>query len=108
MTDIKGTRGYTIIWEFRPRAGVEARFREAYGPRGIWARFFAIGEGFVTTELNQDLKDPGRYVTLDFWVSQAACEAFLAAHAEEYKTIDLQCEELTVEEKLIGHFERLP
>jgi heme-degrading monooxygenase HmoA len=100
--------GFVAFWEFRPKPGAESRFESAYGPQGIWAKFFAAGEGFVATELHRDLKDTGRYLTLDFWVSHAAYEGFCKAHAEEYQSIDQQCEDLTAEEKLIGYFERLP
>lgn len=99
--------GYLIAWEFRPRAGVEKQFEEAYGPGGVWARFFAQGEGYFGTELNQDLKDVGRYVTLDLWVSQEHYERFRAAHAEEYGVIDERCDELTEVEKKIGSFTRV-
>jgi heme-degrading monooxygenase HmoA len=100
--------GFVAVWEFRPKAGAESRFESAYGALGIWAKFFTAGEGFVATELNRDLKDLGRYFTLDFWVSHADYEAFRTEHAEEYRNIDRQCEDLTAEEKLVGYFERLP
>ncbi len=99
--------GYLIVWEFRPKKGVEMAFEDAYGPKGIWARLFQHGEGFVATELNHDLKDPGRYLTLDFWTSKQAYEAFRAAHVAEYQAIDEQCESLTEREKEIGTFQRL-
>ncbi|HST13150.1 MAG TPA: antibiotic biosynthesis monooxygenase family protein [Terriglobales bacterium] len=101
------TWGYVAVWEFRPRQGAEARFEEAYGPRGPWARLFATGEGFVATELNRDLKDPGRYITLDFWESKQAYEVFRATHAEEYVAVDHECEELTAEENQVGSFARV-
>jgi len=100
--------GFVAVWEFRPKPGAEQRFEATYGPQGIWASFFAAGKGFVATELNRDLKDPGRYLTFDFWTSKAAYDQFREAHADEYQRIDAQCEQLTAEEKLIGHFERLP
>jgi quinol monooxygenase YgiN len=98
---------HMIVWEFRPRPGAETRFEEAYGPQGVWAKFFRSDEGFVGTELNRDLKNPGRYITIDLWVSQAAFEAFRAAHMAEYQAIDQQCEALTAEEKPLGTFQRL-
>jgi heme-degrading monooxygenase HmoA len=99
--------GYVVLWEFRPVVGAEARFEKAYGPRGAWARLFATGEGFVATDLNRDLKDPARYLTLDFWASREAYDAFRAKHAAEYAAIDRECEALTVEEKPLGAFERI-
>jgi heme-degrading monooxygenase HmoA len=99
--------GYLVVWQFRPRPGAEQRFEDAYGPRGPWARLFTAGEGFVRTELNRDLKDPGRYLTLDFWSSKEAYEAFRAKHAAEYAAIDRECEELTADESLLGEFLRM-
>jgi heme-degrading monooxygenase HmoA len=96
-----------IAWEFRPKAGAAERFEEVYGPEGLWARFFAQGEGYVGTELNRDLKDPRRYLTLDLWVSKAAYDKFRADHAAEYQAIDAQCEALTEHEAELGRFERL-
>jgi hypothetical protein len=58
--------GYLVAWQFRPKRGAERQFEAAYGPHGVWAKFFMRGEGFIATELNHDLRDPGRYLTLDF------------------------------------------
>jgi heme-degrading monooxygenase HmoA len=98
---------YLIIWEFRVRAGMEARFESAYGPRGSWAQFFSKGKGYVSTELNHDLKDSQRYVTLDFWVSREAYESFRREHAAEYKALDEEFERMTEEELEVGNFERI-
>jgi heme-degrading monooxygenase HmoA len=99
--------GYMIVWEFRPRKGAEAAFEDGYGAHGVWARLFERGAGFVGTELNRDLKDPSRYLTLDFWVSKEAYDAFRAACLAEYQAIDEQCESLTEYERELGRFERL-
>jgi heme-degrading monooxygenase HmoA len=108
MTDeVTAKWGYVVVWEFRPIAGTEARFEEAYGPRGAWARLFSTGEGFVATELNRDLKDPARYLTLDFWESRKAYDSFRENHTAEYAAIDRQCEALTAEEREVGAFERI-
>ena len=107
MRQVTAKWGYVVVWEFRAAAGAEACFEDAYGPRGIWARLFATGEGFVATELNRDLKDPARYLTLDFWESREAYDAFRAKHAAEYAAIDRECEALTAEEKALGAFERI-
>jgi heme-degrading monooxygenase HmoA len=99
---------YLIIWEFGVRPGMEGRFEEGYGPRGDWAQFFSRSEGYVKTELNHDLKDSRRYVTLDFWVSREAYENFRQQHASEYAALDQKFEELTEKELEIGKFERIP
>jgi len=41
--------GFLIIWEFTVRPGKESKFEAAYGPEGIWARFFLKGKGYRTT-----------------------------------------------------------
>ena len=98
---------YMIAWEFRAKSWSEGSFEEAYGPHGIWAMFFKQSEGFVATELNRNLNDPGRYLTLDLWVSKAAYDQFRGDHAAEYQAIDAQCEALTEHEVELGRFERL-
>jgi len=98
---------YLVLWQFRPRPGAERHFEETYGPRGAWARLFRTAEGFVRTELNRDLKDLDRYLTLDFWTSKEAYEAFRAKHVTEYAAIDRECEALTMEEKFLGEFSRV-
>ena len=99
--------GFVAVWEFRPKSGSEQPFLAAYGPEGIWARLFANGEGFISTELSRDTKDRGRYLTLDFWKSKAAYDHFRQTHEAEYQRIDAQCEALMAEERLIGYFERI-
>ena len=98
--------GYLIIWEFRVRIGMEKRFDAAYRSGGEWARFFKRGKGYVGTELNRDVRDPQRFVTLDFWTSREAYEKFREQHLAEYKTIDGMCEAMTEKESEIGKFER--
>ena len=100
--------GFVAVWQFRPKPGSEQPFLDAYGPDGLWARFFSTGEGFVGTELNRDLKDRDRYLTLDLWESKTAYDRFRHTHQAEYSRIDAQCGEMTAEEELIGYFERIP
>ena len=98
---------YLIIWDFRVRLGMEERFEKVYGPQGDWAQFFTRGAGYVRTELNHDLKDSRRYLTLDFWISREAYENFRRQHAVEYGSLDQKFEELTERELEIGKFERV-
>ena len=105
--NVAGTWGYLIAWEFRPRPGSEKEFEKAYGPNGLWAQLFARNQGFIATELNRDLKDPHRYLTLDLWASRDAFERFKAEHQSEYQVLDQQCEALTDQETELGRFERL-
>ena len=98
---------YVVVWEFRVRAGMEKAFESVYGPTGDWAQLFSKGEGYVATELNRDLKDTRRYLTLDFWESEEAYGRFRASYGDQYKAIDAKCEELTESEAEVGAFARL-
>jgi len=65
------------------------------------------GKGYLGTELIRDEEVPLRFVTLDFWKSQAAYELFKKKHRAEYRQIDKKCESLTEGEKPIGYFRRV-
>ena len=95
---------HLILWEFRTREGREKEFEEVYGSGGDWARLFQEDGEFLGTELFCDLDDPGRYVTLDRWVSRASYEAFRQRWRAEYETLDARCESLTRSEALLGCF----
>ena len=98
---------YLIVWEFRPKAGLESKFEQAYGPNGIWARFFRRGEGYCGTELVRDTNEMGRYLTIDVWASREAYEEFRQTNLDEHNQLDRQCEEMTQTEVKVGMFERL-
>jgi heme-degrading monooxygenase HmoA len=59
-------------------------FARVYGPNGEWAQFFRRGEGFIGTELLEDVDEADRYLVIDRWESADAYNAFLAAFADEY------------------------
>jgi len=50
------------------------------------------------------LKDRRMYLTLDYWTSQEAYEAFRERHLAEYKAIDARCETMTESEREIGRY----
>ena len=96
--------GFLVVWEFQVRPGLEACFESVYSSSGVWAQLFARDPNFVRSELQRDLRQPGRYLTLDLWSSEAAYDAFMQGHQAEYHTIDKECEGMTEGEKLIGRF----
>ncbi len=81
-----------------------AEFREVYGPGGKWVKLFSHGHGFAGSELFQSAGDPAVFMTIDRWDSAGAWEAFLRAHADDYATLDRECEPLALSEDLIGTF----
>ena len=97
--------GYLYVWEFRVRKGAEAAFREAYGAEGPWVQLFRRAPGYLRSELHHDREQPDRFVTLDYWESEEAWQAFRARFAAEYEAIDARCEALTLSEARIGIFE---
>ncbi len=97
---------YLIVWEFHVRVGMEHAFEAAYGPDGDWTRFFKQDEGYIRTELNRDVKDPQRYLTMDFWTSEKLYENFHRRCSAEYRKIDQMCEAMTESESEVGRFER--
>jgi heme-degrading monooxygenase HmoA len=95
---------FVRIWAFRPAADREGEFERAYGPTGPWAGLFSRAEGYLGTRLLRGPGPPTRYVTIDFWTSQAAWQAFLGEWGTEYDAVDLQCRALNSREQRIGDF----
>lgn len=95
---------YVIIWEFRVIPGMEEQFARAYGADGEWIQCFRCDRAYIRTDLLRDARDTRRYLTVDFWESEAAYEAFRTAHKNEYKEIDARCETLTESEQEVGRF----
>jgi|SRR5215470_12388080 len=99
--------GYLVVWEFHVRPAQRNRFEQVYGPAGDWVRFFAQDSSYLGSELTRDLKTPGRYLTLDFWISEQAYRTFRERHQAEYQAIDKRCEEMTERETALGEFARI-
>ena len=98
--------GFLVIWQFQVRGGMEKRFEKVYGAQGDWVQLFAQHDAYITTELVHQ-SNTACYLTLDFWTSQAAYDAFRKQHRAEYKAIDLRCEGTTEDERKIGKFVRV-
>jgi heme-degrading monooxygenase HmoA len=96
---------YLYVWQYRVRPGYEASFLDAYGPEGAWVQLFRRAEGFLRTELHRDREQPDRFVTLDYWESQEAWQAFRSSFAAEYQALDARCAAFTFSEHEIGRFE---
>jgi len=99
---------FLVVWEFLARPGSEARFEEIYGPTGAWARLFICDANYLGSDLWHDVRETGRYLTLDYWRSEADYDAFHDQYQTEYDAIDRECESLTEREVLIGRFTKIP
>ncbi len=98
---------FLIMFEFQVREGMEKRFKQVYGAKGDWARFFRQDESYIATELVHELKAARTYWTLDFWTSQKAYDSFRKRHLDEYTALDQKCAEMTENEREIGRFVRI-
>lgn len=90
----------------RPEA--QAGFEQIYGPHGVWAQLFSLDPAYGRTELQRDLRQPGRYLTFDYWTSESSYDRFHEIHRTAYEAIDRQCEDLTEREVLVGRFTLVP
>jgi heme-degrading monooxygenase HmoA len=95
---------YVIVWEFRVRQEKQAEFVEKYGPEGSWARLFGSSGGYIRTELVRDVADHLRFLTLDYWQTEADFDDFRQQHLAEYQRLDKEFEGLTEKETRLGAF----
>ena len=95
---------YLYAWEFLAAPGKAAEFKRVYGPEGDWVQLFRRAAGYIRSELYQDAANPQRFVTVDYWESEAACQEFRRRYAHEFEDLDVRCEEFTVKEREIGRF----
>ena len=94
-----------IVWEYQVKEGQVTEFERIYSAGGLWTKLFQKVQGYLGTELLQDLNDPGHYITLDRWISMQDYEAFLSEWKTEYAALDARCEGLTDQEFLLGRWE---
>ena len=94
-----------IVWEFLISEESRLEFESIYGPGGPWAELFRQSPNYLGTELLRDLSRPGRYLTIDRWISREALHGFKQDHAAAYAALDAQCETLTEAETNLGDFE---
>ena len=95
---------YVIVWAFRVRQEKEKEFVEKYGAEGSWARFFKGSSGYIRTELVRDVAEHFRFLTLDYWQTEADFNDFRKQHLAEYERLDKEFEGLTEAETRLGAF----
>lgn len=95
---------YVTIWQFDIHPSMCAAFEQVYGPDGAWITLFRHSPDYVRTDLVRDTAQSNRYLTLDYWQTQAAYTAFQTAHQAEYAALDVHCSQFTMREVHIGSF----
>ena len=95
---------YVIIWSFQTNKKSRRKFEEMYGPNGKWAELFRQSPDYIGTELLKSDDIPDLYLTVDRWKSEETYVDFLDEKVAEYKTLDDQCEKLTVSQEFMGRY----
>ena len=93
---------YVVIWRFTTND--RAAFERHYGRDGTWAQLFRRSSDYVRTDL---LVGADAYLTLDWWTTREAYDAFRNRHSDEYARIDVLCESFTTHEEKIGEFRQV-
>ena len=101
-------RAYVYIWEFIVAPEQRDAFERTYGPSGDWVQLFRRATGYLRTELHRDRSQPQRFITIDYWESKEAWEAFRTRFAHEFEALDGKCAAWTTHEAEIGRFEPVP
>ena len=93
------------VWKFRPPAGREDAFVEAYASDGAWAQLFGQAPGFVGTALLSPVESDGWWLTVDRWQSRADFDRFDREFGDAYRALDEELEGVAGEEEFVGSFE---
>jgi heme-degrading monooxygenase HmoA len=93
------------VWKFRPPAGREQEFADAYSGGGRWAELFNRAPGYRGTTLLRPVEPGGWWLTIDRWDSIAHFEGFQREFDIEYRELDAELEGFAGEEEFVGAFE---
>jgi heme-degrading monooxygenase HmoA len=93
------------VWKFRPPAGREDEFEQAYSSVGQWAQLFRNAPGFGGTTLLRPSAPRGWWLTIDRWEAVANFESFTEVFGEQYRRLDAELEGVAGEEEFVGAFE---
>jgi len=96
--------GLTIVWQFTVKPGKEDIFERIYGSNGDWAVLFRRADGYAGTELHRNRNLSRSYVVIDRWESSEDFKHFKESFKDEYRALDVRCEELTEKEEHMGDF----
>ncbi len=99
MTEAK--KVFVYIWEYIVKDKYQAKFEKIYGPDGDWVQLFGKAQGYITTDLHQDISNKKRFITVDFWNTKEDRDNFRMKYSEEFELLDEHCETFTNKEKLI-------
>jgi hypothetical protein len=74
-----------------------------FGPDGIWALFLRQAEGYIATDVKDELVDDGRYRVRDFWGGHRGFEVFREHFSDGLAEFDRQIvDELVEKQEFVG------
>jgi quinol monooxygenase YgiN len=95
---------FAYIWRYSIKPDQRTELLSAYCSKGHWAILFSQDSDYIKTDLLQDSSDENVYLTIDYWTSKAARDAFREKFSEEFHALDQECEAYTVSEVFVGDF----
>jgi heme-degrading monooxygenase HmoA len=96
-----------IVREFVVKEEARGQFELVFGPGGAWSKLFGRSPGFRGTTLLRGTQSPPRYLTIDFWETEAHWEQALAERQAEYTDLDATLAEWTESRAEVGVFTAL-
>ncbi|GJM29058.1 MAG: hypothetical protein DHS20C17_16930 [Cyclobacteriaceae bacterium] len=102
---MKTEKVFVYIWEYLVKEDCLLDFKQYYDPEGEWVQLFRKGTGYIATELHQDVSNPRRFITIDYWKTIHYRDRFRYEFSKEFQTLDKLCEDFTEKEILIGDFD---
>jgi len=97
-------KAFVYIWEYIVKEEYIEDFKRIYGPAGDWTQLFKKANGYIATDLHQDISNPKRFITIDLWNTKDDRDNFRKRFSKEFKVLDEHCDSFTNLEKLIGDF----
>lgn len=82
---------FATVWAYKVKDSVRDEFVGVYGRDGKWASLFRQHEGYIRTDLYEDLSQPGHFMSADLWRKRADYEEFQEKFGGTYGALDQQC-----------------
>lgn len=95
---------FAYVWRYTVSPAKRQAFLVAYNADGDWAKLFRRDSSYLGTTLLVDVDDENRFVTVDYWTSRAARDAFRERYAGEFGELDGRCEAYTKSEEFLGDY----
>ncbi|MDX1418202.1 MAG: antibiotic biosynthesis monooxygenase [Candidatus Promineifilaceae bacterium] len=93
-----------IIWQYEIRDEARGHFELAYGPGGALSKLYAGAPGFRGLTLLRDIKEMGRYLSIEIWDTTAEREEALVERREAFDKLQADFSEWSRSGREVGSF----